>query len=148
MTAAAALNLLRRFWWALPMLALGAALLATRATLADRTTTLAAERSAWTAAIDAAEKARMDAERRYVTNLAQAATNYAAGLATREPIIVRSTNTVREYAQTDAGRVLCRGADRVRAIDALDAELAEAAGSASGGAGAVRADAAEPAAGR
>ncbi|MFZ3485013.1 hypothetical protein [Sphingomonas sp. 3-13AW] len=140
-----ALALLRRFWWALPMLALGAALLATRATLADRTATLRAERSAWTAALDDAEKARLEAERRYASNLAQAATNYADGLAARQPIIVRSTNTVREYAQTDAGRVLCRDADRVRAVDALDAELAEAAKL---GAGAVRPDAAAPAGGR
>jgi hypothetical protein len=140
-----ALVLLRRFWWALPMLALGAALLATRATLADRTATLRAERSAWTAALDDAEKARLEAERRYASNLAQAATNYADGLAARQPIIVRSTNTVREYAQTDAGRVLCRDADRVRAVDDLDAELA---GSAKVGAGALRPDAAAPAAGR
>jgi hypothetical protein len=148
MTWVAGLALLRRFWWALPMLALGAALLATRATLADRTATLRAERSAWTSSLDDAEKARLDAERRYASNIAQAATNYAAGLAARQPIIVRSTNTVREYGQTDAGRVLCRGADRVRAVDALDAELAEAAGSAGGRAGAVRPDAAAPAGGR
>ncbi|MFZ3484224.1 hypothetical protein [Sphingomonas sp. 3-13AW] len=137
--------LILRFWWAVPMLVLGAALLATRATLADRTATLRAERAAWTAALDDAEKARLEAERRYASNLAQAATNYADGLAARQPIIVRSTNTVREYAQTDAGRVLCRDADRVRAVDALDAELAEAA---AGGAGAVRPDAAAPAGGR
>jgi hypothetical protein len=140
--------LLRRFWWALPMAALAIALFVTRATLADRTATLSAERLAWTAALDDAEKARLKAENRYATNLAQAATNYADGLAARQPIVVRSTNTVREYAQTDAGRVLCRDADRVRALDALDAELAEAAGSAAGGAGAVPADAAATAGGR
>lgn len=148
MTWKAAGALLRRVWWLLPMGALAIALFATRATLADRTATLRAERSAWTSALDDAEKARLAAERRFATNLAQAATNYADGLAARQPIIVRSTNTVREYAQTDAGRVLCRDADRVRAIDALDAELAEAAGSAGGGAGPVRADAAAAPGGR
>jgi hypothetical protein len=148
MSWAAAGALLRRFWWALPMLVLGVALLATRATLADRTATLRAERSAWTSALDDAEQALLEAERRFASNLAQAATNYADGLAARQPIIVRSTNTVREYAQTDAGRVLCRDADRVRAVDALDAELAEAAGSASGSAGDVRPDASAPAGGR
>ncbi|MCC2977977.1 hypothetical protein LK533_15030 [Sphingomonas sp. PL-96] len=51
----AALALLRRFWWAVQMLALGAALLAAPATLADRTATLRAERSAWTSALDDAE---------------------------------------------------------------------------------------------
>jgi hypothetical protein len=130
------------------MAALAVALLATRSTLADRTATLKAERAVWQGVLEDAEKARLDAERRFASNLAQAATNYANGLAARQPIIVRSTNTVREYAQTDAGRVLCRDADRVRAIDALDAELAEAAGSAGGGAGAVRTDAAAAAGGR
>ena len=148
MTWAAAGALLRRFWWVLPMAALAIGLFATRATLADRTSTLRAERSAWTSALDDAEKARLAAERRFATNLAQAATNYADAMAARQPIIVRSINTVREYAQTDAGRVLCRDADRVRAIDALDAELAEAAESAGGGAGAVRANPPAPAGGR
>lgn len=68
--------------------------------------------------------------------------------AARQPIIIRSTDTVREYAKTDAGRALCRGADRVRAVDALDAELASPARAASGRAGAVPADAAAPPAGR
>ena len=135
---------LLRAWWLVPMVVLAVALFATRSTLADRTATLKAERAVWQGVLDDAEKAKLGAERRYASNLAQAATNYAAGLAAREPIIVRSTNTVREYAKTDAGRVLCRGADRVRAVDALDAELAEAAGPASGGAGAVRPDAAAP----
>jgi hypothetical protein len=105
------------------MLALGAALLATRATLADRTATLRAERSAWTSALDAAENARLKAENRYASNIAQAATNYAAGLAAREPIIVRSTNTVREYGETDAGRAGCLSADRVRSVEADRGEL-------------------------
>jgi hypothetical protein len=34
---------------------------------------------------------------------------------------------VREYAQIDAGRVRCRGADRVRSVDLLDARLAASA---------------------
>jgi hypothetical protein len=81
---------------------------------------------------DAAEKVRLETERRFATKLTHAATTYADGLAAREPIIVRPINTVREYAQTDAGRVLCRDAERVRATDALDAELAEAVRSATG----------------
>lgn len=148
MTWKAAGVLLRRFWWLLPLAALGIALFATRATLADRTATLRAERVVWQGVLDAAEKARLKAENRYATNLAQGVADYAKGMAARQPIIVRSTNTVREYAQTDAGRMLCRDADRVRAIDALDAELAEAAGSAGGGADPVRADAAAATGGR
>lgn len=140
-----ALALLRRFWWAIPIIGLAAALLITRETLADRTATLTAERQAWTAEIDRAERQRAEIEKRNADRLAQATATYADRLAAREPIILRSTNTVREYAKTDAGRLRCRGADRVRAIDALDAELADPAPSTSSGAGAVRADAPAPA---
>lgn len=132
MSAAVALSLLRRFWPAIPILLLGAALMATRATLADRTATLKAERTAWSAEIDRAEKQRAIDEARWASASASAAQIYADRLAAREPIILRSTDTVRTYAQTDAGRARCLGADRVRGIDALDtalfAEPAEAAG--------------------
>ncbi|WP_375292038.1 hypothetical protein [Sphingomonas melonis] len=127
MTWAAAFALLRRFWPAIPIVILGAALLATRATLADRTATLKAERSAWSAEIDRAIKQRAIDEARWAQASASAALTYADRLAAREPIILRSTNTVREYAQTDAGRARCLGADRVRGIDALDAALFPAA---------------------
>ncbi|MEE8612112.1 MAG: hypothetical protein V3V60_13640 [Sphingomonas aquatilis] len=123
MTWAAAFALLRRFWPAIPIVILGAALLATRATLADRTATLKAERSAWSVEIDRATEQRAIDEARWAQASASAALTYADRLATREPIILRSTNTVREYAQTDAGRIRCLGADRVRGIDALDAAL-------------------------
>ena len=123
MTWAAGFALLRRFWPAIPIVILGAALLATRATLADRTATLKAERNAWSAEIDRATKQRAIDEARWAQASASAALTYADRLAAREPIILRSTNTVREYAQTDAGRARCLGADRVRGIDALDAAL-------------------------
>ncbi|WP_426254485.1 hypothetical protein [Sphingomonas sp. DC2300-3] len=137
MTWAAGFALLRRFWPAIPIVILGAALLATRATLADRTATLKAERNAWSAEIDRATKQRAIDEARWAQASASAALTYADRLAAREPIILRSTNTVREYAQTDAGRARCLGADRVRGIDALDAALFPAAPGAarSGGAG-------------
>lgn len=123
MTWAAAGGLLRRFWWAIPLAALVAVLLLTRERLADVRQTLANERLAWTEAVRKAEQAKLDAERRYAAQTAQAATAYADRLSARKPIIVRSTNTVREYAQTDAGRAVCLGADRVRGIDDLDAAL-------------------------
>ncbi|WP_294260798.1 hypothetical protein [uncultured Sphingomonas sp.] len=148
MTWAGALALARRFWWAVPMLALLAALLLTRERLADKTLTLTNERAAWSAALRDAEAAKLKAEARFARQLAQAAAAYADRAAAREPIIVRSINTVREYAQTDAGRVLCRGADRVRAIDGLDAELAETSGTASRSTGALSAEAAASPAGR
>ncbi len=141
----AVLALLRRFWWAIPIIGLAAALLVTRETLADRTATLTAERQAWTAEIDRAERQRAEIEKRNADRLVQATATYADRLAAREPIILRSTNTVREYATTDAGRLRCRGADRVRAIDALDAELADPAPSTGSGPSSVRAHAPAPA---
>ena len=123
MTGAAVLALLRRIWPAIPVAILGVALLMTRATLADRTATLKAERDAWSAEIDRAKKQRAIDEARWAQASASAALTYADRLAAREPIILRSTNPVREYAQTDAGRARCLGADRVRGIDALDAAL-------------------------
>lgn len=141
-TWSAAGALLRRFWWVLPIAALAMALVLTRETLADRTLTLTNERAAWNERLRTAEAAKAAAERRYAMQIAQAATAYADRIAAREPIIVRSTNTVREYAQTDAGRAVCLGADRVRGIDDLDAALfAPDPAGAGGGTGAVPADA-------
>ena len=45
MTALAILNLLRRFWWAIPILALSVSLGITRAELEHRTDALKAERA-------------------------------------------------------------------------------------------------------
>ena len=123
MTWAAGFALLRRFWWAVPMIGLLVALHFTRETLADRTATLKSERAAWTAEIAKAEQLRAAAEKRFAVQQTTALTTFADRLANREPIILRSTDTVRTYAQTDAGRAACLPADRVRGIDALDAEL-------------------------
>lgn len=146
MTWAAALGIVRRFWWAIPIAALTIALHFTRVTLADRTATLESERKAWTAELLRADKQRADDQARWATATSAALSTYASALADRQPLIVRSTDTVREYAQSDAGRVLCRSADRVRAIDDLDASLAQpaTAGTAGGGGQTVRSDAAAP----
>lgn len=142
MTWAAALALLRRFWPAIPMVGLTIALLITRETLADRTATLKSERAAWTAEIAKADRLKAESEARYAAQQVAALTTYADRLAAREPIILRSTDTVRTYAQTDAGRAMCLGADRVRGIDALDFELfPRDPAPAGGGEAAVRADA-------
>lgn len=119
------LPLLRRFWWAIPIAALSALLFITRGQRDDARQTLRNERAAMTAEIDRAERTRLAAEKRYADRQAAAALTYADRLAAREPIILRSTNTVREYAATPAGRAVCLGADRVRGIDALDVELAD-----------------------
>jgi hypothetical protein len=149
MTVAAGLAFVRRFWRWVPMIGLLAGLLITRATLADRTATLKAERAAWSAEIAKAEQLRSDAEKRFAVQQTTALTTFADRLANREPIILRSTDTVRTYAQTAAGRAACLPADRVRGIDALDAELfAGDPPSASRGEEALHSDADAPAAGR
>ncbi|MBN8849932.1 MULTISPECIES: hypothetical protein [unclassified Sphingomonas] len=60
MTWAAALGIVRRFWWAIPIAALTIALHFTRVTLADRTATLESERKAWTAELLRADTIRPD----------------------------------------------------------------------------------------
>ncbi|MEG3169236.1 hypothetical protein U1737_13665 [Sphingomonas sp. LB3N6] len=146
MTWAACLALLRRFWWAAPMIGLLVGLHFTRETLADRTATLRSERAAWTAEIAKAEQLRADAEMRFAVQQSTALTTFADRLANREPIILRSTDTVRTYAQTDAGRAACLPADRVRGIDALDAELfARDPGGTGGGEEALHRDTGAPA---
>ncbi len=138
MTAAGALTLLRRYWWAIPIIGLAAALLITRETLADRTATLKAERAAWTAEIERAERQRAEIERQHADRITQATAAYADRLASRQPIIIRSTDTVRNYAQTDAGRAHCFGPDRVRGITEDRAALhPEDTGASAGGADAV-----------
>ena len=134
------LLLLRRFWWALPLVALAGGLVVTRARLADTRATLAAERTAWSAEVTRAEQQQLRTELRYQQQVGAAAGAYADRLAVREPVIVRSTDTVRTYAQTDAGRAPCLGPERVRGIDALDAELAGDPGATPGGADAVPAN--------
>ncbi|KQM73446.1 hypothetical protein [Sphingomonas sp. Leaf20] len=146
MTWAAGFALLRRFWWTVPMIGLLVALLFTRETLADRTATLKSERASWTAEIAKAEQLRAAAEKRFAVQQTTALTTFADRLANREPIILRSTDTVRTYAQTDAGRAACLPADRVRGIDALDAELfAGDPASPDGGDEALHGDAGTPA---
>ena len=145
----AALALLRRCWWAIPILLLGTALLLTRAQLTDTRRTLANERAAWSAEVDRADRARAEQERGFAVNIVNALDRQAARIGAREPLIVHSTNTVREYAQTAAGRVMCRDAGRVRAIDALDAALDDQNSAATrSGADAVRPDVAASPAGR
>jgi len=149
MTWAAGFALLRRFWWAVPMIGLLVALHFTRATLADRTATLKVERAAWSAEIAKAEQLRSDAKKLFAVQQTTALTTFADRLANREPIILRSTDTVRTYAQTAASRAACLPADRVRGIDALDAELfAGDPPSAGRGEEALHGNADAPAAGR
>ena len=149
MTVAGGLALLRRFWWAVPMIGLLVALHFTRGTLADRTATLKSERAAWTAEIAKAEQLRAAAEKRFAVQQTTALTTFADHLANREPIILQSTDTVRTYAQTAAGRAACLNADRVLGIDALDAELFTSDPASAGrGEEALHSDANAPAAGR
>lgn len=52
---------------------------------------------------------------------------YAADQAHRQPLIIRSKDTIREYAKTDIGRAPCLAADRVRGIDGFDTDIATTA---------------------
>lgn len=72
-----------------------------------------------------AEQAKRDgkraaADQQRVTAAAEAYADRAAAL---RPQIIHSTEVVREYAETDAGRVMCLGADRVRGIEQDAARL-------------------------
>lgn len=144
----AGLALLGRIWWLVPIVALAAGWWWTDRQLADVRLTLANERTVRTQDLADAEKAKLKAERDGAERAASATAIYADRLANRAPIILESTNTVREYAQTDSGRVRCRDADRVRSIDLLDARLAALAATAGSGDRAMPPDAAAPAGGR
>ncbi len=127
MNWAAAFALGCRFWWAVPIVALTIALHLTRVALADRSVTLNTERQVWTAEIARADRQRAEDQARWAQQSNAALATYAGALADRQPLILKSTDTVREYAKSDAGRVLCRASDRVRAIDELDASLSQRA---------------------
>lgn len=133
MTWAAAL----RFWPALPVLLLGiwaARLDHLRSTYREQ---LIECRSARQVDRVSGERDVAKAEAGFAKQRADAAETYAQSAQAREPLIVRSTNTVREYAQTDAGRAQCLGPDRVHGIDEFSAALfaGHPAGTGSGDAG-------------
>lgn len=133
MSAAAAIALLRRFGPLALFAAAVAAALFFRAQRDDVQQTLTNERAAWSAEVDRADRARAEQELRHVQQLSTATATFADRLAAREPIILHSTNTVREYAQTDAGRARCLGADRVRGLDSYLAALTSANSAAAAG---------------
>ncbi|MEG8040509.1 hypothetical protein QP166_14580 [Sphingomonas sp. LR60] len=138
MSLGAALALLRRFWPALPIGALAIAVLFLRAQLVDARHDLERERSEAKFATEKASRERAELVAANAQREAKATSTFADRLAVRSPLIIRSTDTVREYAQTDAGRALCLGPDRVRAIDALDAARPGASEAAGGSARAVQ----------
>ncbi|MFV0922722.1 hypothetical protein ACR720_04445 [Sphingomonas parapaucimobilis] len=142
------LVLLRRFWPAVIVLALGLWAARLDHLRADHLQTLTNERAAWSATIADAEKSRLADEAWFAQRLAAAAQAYSATLAARQPIIIHSRDTVTRYAQTDAGRALCRAPDRVRDIDALDTLLARDPTAPGGGRWSLPSDAAAPPAGR
>lgn len=137
-----------RFWPVAVVLVVGLWIWRLDTLRADYRQTLTNERAAWSAAIAVGEKARLADQARFAQQQATAAQTYAAALAARQPLIIHSKDTVTRYAQTDAGRVLCRAADRVRDLDALDADLARYPTAAGRSGGAVPADAAASPAGR
>lgn len=81
------------------------------------------ERIEWTAAQRDADKIAADQR---VTD-AQRATDAVVAMASEwqrlEPVIVRSTETVRDYAKTPAGALRCLDAERMRGIAATASAL-------------------------
>ncbi len=141
MTGVALLKLAKRFWWVVPIAVLAGMLLVTRAQRDGARQSLRTEKAERKADHDRAERQRAEQERGFALTIVAAVERQAARTAAREPIIVHSTNTVREYAQTDAGRAHCLGADRVRGLDTFLSALAGAdPAPASRRAEAVRAD--------
>ncbi|MEH3103425.1 MAG: hypothetical protein PGN12_05920 [Sphingomonas phyllosphaerae] len=148
MSLGPALALLRRFWPVLPIGALAIAVIVLRAQLVDARHDLERERSAAKLESETASRKRAELVAANAQQEAKATSTFADRLAARSPLIIRSTDTVREYAQTDAGRALCLGPDRVRAIDALDAARPGASEAAGGSPRAVQPLAGDPAARR
>lgn len=137
-----------RFWPVAVVLLVGLWIWRLDTLRADYRQTLTNERAAWSMVIADSEKARSADEARFARQQAAASQTYAAALAARQPLIIHSKDTVTRYAQTDAGRVVCRAADRVRDIDALDTDLARYPAAPGRSGGAVPADATASPAGR
>ena len=136
--------------WKLVLIALFAAgFLVTRSQRDEARQAVKTEKAERKADGDRADHQRAERERGFALAIVDAVDRQAARTAAREPIIVHSTNTVREYAQTDAGRAHCLGADRVRGLDAYLSALAGADPAPAGGrAEAMRTDTDPAAAGR
>lgn len=109
---------------------------------------LTKERGDRRAEVAEAKRDAASAEAAHADRIATATERYAAAMADRQPIILHSKDTVTRYAQTDAGRALCRAPDRVRDIDALDALLAHDPAAPSRSGGAVPTNGTAPSAGR
>ncbi|MDB5725000.1 MAG: hypothetical protein JWQ16_1754 [Novosphingobium sp.] len=123
MTWLGTLAFVREHWKWAAIAALAAALMITRGTLASARADfdkLQLQRQI-DAATAAGDKART--ETRWANNQVAAVERYAQAIATRDPIILRSKDTVREYAQTAAGAMRCLSPERVLGIDQLDREL-------------------------
>lgn len=125
MTFAGTLVLIRRHWQLALIAFLAGLFLVIRGERDAARQALSTEQTERRAERDRADRDRADQERGFAQRQASGISLFADRLAAREPIIVHSTNTVREYAQTDAGRARCLGPDRVRALDTYLSALAD-----------------------
>jgi len=100
-----------------------------------------AERSKWLEVRIQAAAAQAEQRAAFERGRTLAAENYARATALREPLIVRSTDKVIQYALSPAGRVQCLAADRVRDIETAAATLGFDTGAPAGGGAPVRQDA-------
>lgn len=99
-----------------------------------------AERAVWLTDSVAAERVMAAREVAAERRAAVASEAFADRLASFEPIVLRSHDTVTRYAQTPAGAAACLAAERVRGIEADAAALGLAAADPASGGDAVRAN--------
>lgn len=125
MNFAGTLVLIRQHWQLALIAVLAGLFLVTRGERDAARQALSKEQTERKADHDRADRDRADQERGFAQRQASGISVFADRLAAREPIIVHSTNTMREYAQTDAGRARCLGPDRVRALDTYLSALAD-----------------------
>ncbi|RYG88815.1 MAG: hypothetical protein EON59_03225 [Alphaproteobacteria bacterium] len=108
----AALDFMRGKWWILPVAVLAVLLVLAKGDARHwEKQALACERRIEIAKREAAEQLAAN-ERR----VSDATADYAARTAAAEPIIIRSRDIVREYAQTEAGAAQCLDAARVDGV--------------------------------
>lgn len=81
------------------------------------------ERAAWEHARAESEAKKAKQERAGQQRVIDAVQAWADAKDALQPVILRSRDKVTIYAQTDAGRVMCLGRDRVQSIEADAAAL-------------------------
>jgi hypothetical protein len=109
---------IKQYWYLIPLLGLTLTLMHTREDLSKTKATLTTERAAWDKASKLAKEQKKLDEQHFSDIKATALKAFDIRKELMEPVILRSTNTVREYAQTPESHVVCTGPDWVRKLTA------------------------------